>query len=227
MEESTMLFSLRLSLQVASVAIIFIVVIGVSLGYLLARKNFRGRELLDVLITLPLVLPPTVTGYYLIVLFGRNGIIGKQIYALTGWSIMFTWYAAALASFIVAVPLMIKTSRAAIESVDRNLINASYTLGYSELQTAFRVILPLSKKGILAGIVLSFARAIGEFGATLMLSGNIPGKTDTMPIAIYSAASSGEWSKAHLMVILLTLFSGTLLYVANRYGGRKHDTLIS
>ncbi len=226
MEENTMLFSLRLSLQVASVATFFIVVIGVFLGYLLARRNFRGRELLDVFITLPLVLPPTVTGYYLIVLFGRNGVIGGQIYALTGWSIMFTWYAAALASFIVALPLMIKTSRAAIESVDRNLINASYTLGYSELQTVFRIILPLSKKGILAGTVLSFARAIGEFGATLMLSGNIPGKTDTMPIAIYSAASNGEWSEAHLMVALLTIFSGTLLYVANRYGGRKHGTII-
>ncbi|MEW6584013.1 MAG: molybdate ABC transporter permease subunit [Nitrospirota bacterium] len=227
MEESTMLFSLRLSLQVASVATIFIVVIGVFLGYLLARRDFRGRELLDVLITLPLVLPPTVTGYYLILLFGRNGIIGGQLYALTGWSIMFTWYAAALASFIVALPLMIKTSRAAIESVDRNLINASYTLGYSELQTVFRIILPLSKKGILAGTVLSFARAIGEFGATLMLSGNIPGKTDTMPLAIYSAASNGEWSKAHLMVILFTLFSGALLYVANRYGRGKNGAIVS
>ena len=227
MEENAVLFSLRLSLQVASVATIFIVVIGVFLGYLLAGRNFRGKELLDVLITLPLVLPPTVTGYYLIVFFGRNGIIGGLIYAWTGWSIMFTWYAAALASFIVALPLMIKTSRAAIESVDGNLINASYTLGYSELQTVFRIILPLSKKGILAGTVLSFARAIGEFGATLMLSGNIPGKTDTMPLAIYSAASSGEWSKAHLMVGLLTLLSGTLLYLANRFGGGKHGAIVS
>jgi molybdate transport system permease protein len=226
MEESAVLFSLRLSLQVASVATLFIVVIGVFMGYLLARRNFEGRELLDVLITLPLVLPPTVTGYYLIVLFGRNGIIGGLIYAWTGWTIMFTWYAAALASFIVALPLMIKTSRAAIESVDRNLINASYTLGYSELQTAFRVILPLSKKGMLAGTVLSFARAIGEFGATLMLSGNIPGKTDTMPLAIYSAANNGEWSTAHLMVGLLTVFSGMLLYLANKYGGRTHGAVI-
>jgi molybdate transport system permease protein len=226
MEESTMLFSLLLSLRVAFAATFFIVVIGVFLGYLLARRNFRGRELLDVFITLPLVLPPTVTGYYLIVLFGRNGVIGGQIHALTGWSIMFTWYAAALASFIVALPLMIKTSRAAIESVDRNLINASYTLGYSELQTVFRIVLPLSKRGILAGAVLSFARAIGEFGATLMLSGNIPGKTDTLPIAIYSAASNGKWSEAHLMVALLTVFSGTLLYIANSYGGGKRGTIV-
>lgn len=227
MEESNIFFSMRLSLQVAIVATFFIVVFGISIGYLLARREFRGKELLDVLLTLPLVLPPTVTGYYLIVFFGRNGIIGGMIYDWTGWSIMFTWYAAALASFIVALPLMIKTSRAAIESVDRNLINASYTLGYSELQTVFRIILPLSKKGILAGTVLSFARAIGEFGATLMLSGNIPGKTDTMPIAIYSAASTGEWSNAHIMVIILTLFSGALLYCANRYGGRKDGTVIS
>jgi molybdate transport system permease protein len=172
------------------------------------------------LFTLPLVLPPTVTGYYLIILFGRNGFIGKQIYAWTGWSIMFTWYAAVLASFVVALPLMIKTTRAAIESVDKDLINASYTLGHSEFETTLRVILPLAKKGIIAGAVLSFARALGEFGATLMLAGNISGKTDTMPLAIYSLAGSGEWSQANGMVILLTLVSGLFLYIANRYSKR-------
>ncbi len=118
---------------------------------------------------------------------------------------MFTWYAAVLASFVVALPLMIKTTRASIESVDKNLINASYTLGHSELKTALMVILPLSKKGIIAGAVLSFARAMGEFGATLMIAGNIPGKTNTMPLSIYSLASSGEWSEAHMMVLLLTV----------------------
>jgi molybdate transport system permease protein len=133
---------------------------------------------------------------------------------------MFTWYAAVLASFVVALPLMIKTARAAIESVDRNLINASYTLGHTEFETAIKVILPLAKKGILAGAVLSFARALGEFGATLMVAGNIPGKTDTMPLAIYSLAGSGEWDKAGGMVVLLTLMSGAFLYLANRYGKR-------
>ncbi|MBF0560015.1 MAG: molybdate ABC transporter permease subunit [Nitrospirae bacterium] len=218
--DSSVLFSMRLSLQVAAVATAFIFVIGIAVAYFLARKDFKGKELLDVLFTLPLVLPPTVTGYYLIVLFGRNGTVGKIIYQWTGWTIMFTWYAAVLASFVVALPLMIKTARAAIESVDVTLINASYTLGRTEFETAVRIILPLARRGIIAGTVLSFARAMGEFGATLMLAGNLPGKTDTMPLAIYSLSGSGEWSKANGMVIMLTLLSGFFLYLANRYSKR-------
>lgn len=220
MEEESVLFSVRLSLQVASISTILIVVSGIPVAYILARKNFKGREFLDMLCTLPLVLPPTVTGYYLIVLFGRNGLIGGIVYQWTGWSIMFTWYAAVLASYVVALPLMIKTVRAAIESVDRNLVNASYTLGHSEIDTALKVILPLAKRGIVAGAVLSFARSMGEFGATLMLAGNLPGKTETMPIAIYSLSGSGEWSKAHLLVGMMTLISGIFLYIANRYSKR-------
>jgi molybdate transport system permease protein len=218
--DSSTLFSLRLSLQVASVATVFIVIIGITVAYFLAQRNFRGKELIDILFTLPLVLPPTVTGYYLIILFGRKGYIGNVIYEWTGWTIMFTWYAAALASFVVALPLMIKTARAAIESVDKTLINASYTLGHSEFSTALKVILPLAKKGIIAGAVLSFARAIGEFGATLMIAGNIPGRTDTMPIAIYSLAAAGEWGKANVMVVILTVMSGVFLYMANKYSKR-------
>lgn len=218
--DSSILFSLRLSLQVAAVATFFVVLLGISIAYLLSMKRFRGRNLLDVLFTLPLVLPPTVTGYYLIIVFGRNGFIGRFIYDITGWTIMFTWYAAVLASFVVALPLMIKTASAAIESVDRNMINASYTLGHSEFVTAFKVILPLSKRGLIAGAVLSFARAMGEFGATLMVAGNIPGKTDTMPLAIYTLAGSGDWSAANLMVIFLTLLSGVFLYAANKLSRR-------
>lgn len=215
--DGSFLFSIRLSFQVALVSTFLIVLIGIPAAYLLARKDFMGRDLLDVVFTLPLVLPPTVTGYYLIIVFGRNGWIGKFIYEWTGWSIMFTWYAAVLASFIVALPLMIKTARAAIDSVDKGLIEASYTLGLSEFDTAIKVVIPLAKRGIIAGTVLSFSRAMGEFGATLMLAGNLPGRTDTMPIAIYSLSGSGEWAKAHVMVVLMTGLSGILLYVANRY----------
>ncbi len=214
--EGSVFFSLRLSLQVAAVATVFIVVIGTSVAYFLARKDFRGKELLDILLTLPLVLPPTVTGYYLILLAGRNGWVGKYIFHWTGWNIMFTWYAAVLASFVVSLPLMLKTTRAAIESVDPNLVNISYTLGHGELKTFFKVILPLSRRGMVAGTILSFARAMGEFGATLMVAGNIPGRTDTMPIAIYASASSGDWSKANIMVIFFTLVSGAFLYVASK-----------
>jgi len=218
--DNSIFFSLRLSLQVAAVSTCFVVFFGTCAAYILARKNFRGKELLDIFFTLPLVLPPTVTGYYLIILFGRNGFLGRYLYNLTGWSVMFTWYAAVLASFVVALPLMIKTTRAAIESVDKNLINASYTLGHSELKTVFKIILPLSRRGIVAGMVLSFARAMGEFGATLMVAGNIPGRTDTMPLAIYSSASSGDWTKANIMVILFTLISGGFLFIANRFSKR-------
>jgi molybdate transport system permease protein len=211
-------FSLRLSLQVALLATFFILIVGVAAGYLLARKKIPGRELVDILFTLPLVLPPTVTGYYLIILFGRNGWLGKSLYAWTGWSLMFTWYAAVLASFVVALPLMVRTSRAAIESVDKNLILASYTLGHSELQTAWRVVLPLARRGIIAGAVLSFARAMGEFGATLMLAGNIPGKTNTLPLTIYTLAGSGDWRQAQGVVLLLTATSAAFLVLANRFG---------
>jgi molybdate transport system permease protein len=219
--EPSFLFSLRLSLQVALIATLLVLLFGLPLAYLLARRDFRGKEVLDVLLTLPLVLPPTVTGYYLILLFGRRGLIGGPLYAWTGWSIMFTWQAAVLASFVVALPLMIKTARSAMESVDATLIHASFTLGRKEWETALRVILPLSSRGILAGTVLSFARAMGEFGATLMVAGNLPGRTDTLPIAIYSLSASGEWTSAHLMVALMTLVCGLLLYIANRSTAKK------
>jgi molybdate transport system permease protein len=206
--------------QVAVVATALVFLTGLPAAYLLARRDFAMRELVDALITLPLVLPPTVTGYYLLVLLGRNGPIGIALEQLTGWTVMFTWQAAVIASAVVALPLMVKTARAAIESVDRNLIEASATLGHSELWTAFRVTLPLAKRGIIAGTVLTFARAMGEFGATLMLAGNIPGRTDTMPLAIYTATTSGDRGRANAMVLLFTALSALFLYAANRLSRR-------
>ncbi len=170
--------------------------------------------------TLPLVLPPTVIGYYLIILTGRNGLIGSTIYRWTGWSIMFTWYAAVLASFVVSLPLMIKTTRAAIESVDKSLINASYTLGHSELTTALKVILPLSKKGIIAGTVLSFARAMGEFGATLMIAGNIPGRQTPCPLPFIPLRAAGNGPRPTSWSIFFTLISGVFIYIANKFSTR-------
>ncbi len=179
--DSSTLFSLRLSLQMAVAATVLMVLFGIPISYLLARKEFRGREIIDRFLTLPMVLPPTVTGYYLIIIFGRSRYIGKLLYQWTGWSIMFTWYAAALAAFVVAI------------------------------------VLPLARKGILAGVILSFARVLSEFGATPMIAGNIPGKTNTMPLAIYTSAGSRDWSKANIMVISLTTLSGIALYLANKY----------
>jgi molybdate transport system permease protein len=165
---------------------------------------------------MPLVLPPTVTGYYLIVLLGRRGLIGSYIYDLTGWSFAFTWQGAVVAGFVVALPLMIKASRASIESVDPDYEIASYTLGKGEMSTFFRVTLPLAKRGVIAGLVLSFARALGEFGATLMIAGNIPGKTQTMPLAIYEAVASGDDQRAAILALILTAISVAAVYLTNR-----------
>ncbi len=210
------LFPLYLTIKVSIISTSFVAVVGTAIAYLLARRDFPGKNFLDTLILLPLVLPPTVTGYYLIVLFGKTGIIGKYIYSFTGWSIAFTWQAAVLASVIVSMPFMIKTARAAIESVDIELEKVAFTLGKSEWKTLQLVTLPLSKKGILAGVVLSFARATGEFGATLMIAGNIPGKTNTMPIAIYDAVSAGEFGIANQLVLILTFVCILILYLTNR-----------
>ena len=210
--------SLKLSLLVVGVATAVISVVGIALAYLLAKLEFRGKELLDAILTVPLVLPPTVTGYYLIVLLGRKGIIGGPLYDLTGWSPAFTWQGAVIAAVVVALPLMIKVSRACIDSVDRALETASYTLGKGRLATFLRVTLPLAKRGVLAGIVLSFARALGEFGATLMIAGNIPGRTQTMPLAIYEAVATGDDRLAGILAIILTAVSVTAIYVTNRLG---------
>src|SRR2546426_1820742 len=199
--------ALGLSIRVAVFATLLNALLGIPLAYLLARRAFRGRALVDLLVTLPLVLPPTVTGYYLIVLLGRRGWLGAPVYAWTGWSVAFTWYAAVIAATVMALPLLVRTARAAIESVDRELEKAAFTLGRSEWRTALEVTLPPARNGIIAGMVLAFARALGEFGATLMLAGNIPGKTTTVPLAIYTAVQTGEDAAALLLVGLLTALS--------------------
>jgi molybdate transport system permease protein len=210
-------FSIKLSLLVSALSTLFVAVIGGAIAYLLATREFRGKIILEVLISLPLIMPPTVTGYYLIMIFGRNGFLGKLLYDIAGWSIMFTWQAAVLSSFIISLPLMVRTAQAAIASVDITMRDSATMLGYSEWQTALKVVIPLARKGILAGVVLAFARAMGEFGATLMVAGNIPGRTSTMPLAIYSYAVSGDWEKAHSLVLLLTLTSGLFIFLARQF----------
>jgi molybdate transport system permease protein len=203
---------------VAAVATLLNALLGIPLAYVLARKRFRWRWLVDLLVTLPLVLPPTITGYYLIVLLGRRGWLGAPLYRLTGWSVTFTWAAAVIASAVMAMPLLVRTARAAIESVDRDLERAAFTLGRSEWRTALEVTLPLARNGILAGLVLAFARALGEFGATLMLAGNIPGRTTTVPLAIYTAVQTGEASEVLVLVGALTAVSCLVIFVAGRLG---------
>ena len=176
---------------------------------------------MDAVLTLPLVLPPTVTGFYLLVLLGRNGLIGSYLFNLTGWQITFTWYAAVIAAAVMALPLMIKTARAAIETVDSQFEAAARSLGRGEISTFFLVILPLARRGIIAGIVLSFARALGEFGATIMLAGNIVGQTQTMPLAIYEAVFAGEEREAQLLALLLTALSILAIYLTNKLTNGK------
>ena len=212
--------AIGLSIQVAVAATALNALFGVPLAYVLARRRFWGKSAVDLLVTLPLVLPPTVTGYYLIVLLGRRGWLGGPLYEATGWSITFTWYAAVVAATVMALPLLVRTARAAIESVDRDLERAAWTLGRSEWRTALEVTLPLARNGLIAGLVLAFARALGEFGATLMLAGNIPGKTATAPLAIYTAVQTGERGDALLLVAVLTALSCVVLLVAGRLGPR-------
>lgn len=215
------LFSITLSLKVATTATLAVTLTGIPLAYLLARKEFPGKHLLDALVTLPLIFPPTVTGYLLLLLLGRRGPVGNLLYRLGGISILFTWYAAVVASGVAALPLMVKSAKAAMEAVDPRLIMASYTLGKGERATFFRVILPLARGGIVAGIVVAFARAMGEFGATLMLAGNIPFKTNTIPLEIYSAVSSARFYRANLLVVVTTLISLGVIYTVNRLGHRR------
>ena len=209
---------LRLSLQVAVCATIATVIVGVPIAYVLARKRFKGRSILNLAVTLPMVLPPTVIGYILLLVIGRNGLLGKAYSGLTGGElgIMFTWYAAVIASFVVSLPLMILTSRASMEAVDQELINASYTLGRSEWQTFVHVVIPLSIRGIIAGATLAFARAMGEFGATMMVAGNIAGKTTTMPLMIYNESIYGSWGSALWMVLVFVGLAGVIIYVSSR-----------
>ena len=209
-------FPLVLSLRVALIATAFVVVLGVALGWLLARKRFFGREFLDAAVTLPLVLPPTVLGYYLLVLLGRRSFFGRAIESLTGQSLVFTWRGAVIAAGIGALPLVVKTSRTAIASVDTNLEDAARTLGQSEWRVFRRVTMPLASRGIIAAGMLAFARALGDFGATLMVAGNIPGKTQTAAIAIFDASQAGRENYALILVLILSAVTLLLVYTTNK-----------
>ena len=210
------LVPLLLTLKVASFATLAALIIGAGLAFLFARHAFYGRAILDAICTLPLVMPPTVLGYYLIVLVGRRGWIGQWLYDTLGITLMFTWQGAVLASAVVAFPLIYKSARAAFEGVDRHLENAARTLGASELRVFVRVTVPLAWRGILAGTMLAFARAMGEFGATLMVAGNIPGKTQTLSLAVYDAVQAGQDDLANFLVLLTSVVCVTILVASGR-----------
>lgn len=209
-----------LSLRVAVIAVILVTLLGLPVARLMARREFYGREVLEAAITLPLVLPPSVIGYGLLVLIGKNGLLGQALSGM-GLSIIFTWWAAVLASTVVAFPLMYQSAKAAFGSVDVDYEKAARTLGAGEIRIFFTVTLPLAWPGVLAGLVLSFARALGEFGATLMVAGNIPGQTQTIPLAIYFAVESGDNATAKALVGLITIFSFLVIFWVNRRSRRQ------
>ena len=208
--------ALTLSLKVAGLATLVDLVLGVAVGYLLARKRFPGRELLDTVLTLPMVMPPTVLGYYLLVLLGRKGWLGGWLGDTFGINLIFTWQGAVIAASVVAFPLVFKPARAAFEAVDGRLEQAARVLGVSEWGVLWRVTLPLAWRGILAGLLLAFARAMGEFGATLMVAGSIPGKTQTLSIAIYEAVQAGQDDLANMLVLITSITCITVLMLAGR-----------
>ncbi len=214
--ENVDLFPLMLSIRVALISTVIVTFVGVALAYLLARRNFFGREVVDALFSLPLVLPPTVLGYYLLVLLGRSSPVGRLIENVWGGPLVFTWQAAVVAAAVGALPLMVKTARASFSSVERDYEDAARTLGKSEWQVFRRVTLPLALRGVTAGAALAFARALGDFGATLMVAGNIPGRTQTAAVAIYDATQSGRNQYALLLVVVLSLIAFTILYLTNR-----------
>jgi molybdate transport system permease protein len=202
---------LLLSLKVAGWATAIDVVLGVAVAFGLSRWRSPARELVDSLLTLPLVMPPTVLGYYLLVLLGRRGAIGAWLDKFD-IQLVFTWQGAVIASAVVAFPLVLKSARTAFETVDPQFERAARTLGISEAAVFFRVTLPLAARGILAGALLAFARALGEFGATLMIAGNLPGRTQTLSVAVYAAVQAGDDSTANILVIVTSVTCvGTLL----------------
>ena len=208
--------ALALTLKVALWATALNGVLGVAIGYAMARWRFPGRELLDAVFTLPMVMPPTVLGYYLLVLIGSHGPIGAWLIQHLGIRLIFTWQGAVIAATVVAFPLVFKGARAAFETVDAQLEQAARTLGIHELGVFFRVSLPLAWRGILAGLLLAFARALGEFGATLIVAGSIPGRTQTLSIAVYEAVQAGQDDVANFLVGLTSITCIAVLLSAGR-----------
>lgn len=205
-----------LSLKVATIALICSFIIGVGAAYFLARKDFPGKVIVETLIMLPLVLPPTVVGFILIIIFGKHGFVGQAIMMLFDQSLLFTWYAAVIASTVVAIPLMYQSAKTGFLSVDKNIETVAIVDGVSRFRIFTHITMPLAKNALITGTILAFARALGEFGATLMFAGNIPGRTTTMPTAIYSAIQAGNMEIAWTYVVIIITISFFMMWFIRR-----------
>lgn len=213
-----------LSLKVALAAVCIDFVAGLAVARTMARTEFMGKNVLESLIILPMVLPPTVLGYGLLILLGKRGPVGRFLLEYFDFQLIFTWWAAVIASAVVSFPLMYQSAKAAFAGVDISLEQAARTLGAREARIFLTITLPLAWPGILAGLVLSFARALGEFGATLMVAGNIPGKTQTIPLAIYFAVETGDTDAARNLVLVITALSFAAVFWLNWWCRKKVQT---
>lgn len=215
---------LRITLQMATLATVLCVMYGLPLAWVLATKRFPGRGLVEALVMLPLVLPPTVVGYYLLRLFGQSSAFGRFLTDELGVNLVFTWQGAAIAASILSAPLLIRTAQTAFEDVDPELERVASTLGRSRFAVLRTITLPLAMRGILAGTALAFARAVGEFGATIMVAGNIPDKTRTLSVAVYDAVQAGDAERANATALVLISMSAVSLffftYAAGLFGKR-------
>lgn len=214
-------FPLWLTLRVAAVATALAVCAGIWLGWLLAKPPFRGQSILDAAVSLPLVLPPTVLGYYLLVLIGQRSPLGRLYEWITGHTLVFTWQAAVVAAFLWAAPLMAKSVRITLEKMDRNLERAARSLGAPEWRVFCAVTLPLAWRPLAASTILAFARALGDFGVTLMVAGNFPGRTQTLAVAVFDAATRGEGAVARTFTIVISAVVLAALWGANRLSARQ------
>ncbi|BCZ47500.1 molybdenum ABC transporter permease subunit [Clostridium gelidum] len=205
---------LWISIKTATISTIITFFLGITISYWMSNFKGKSKGLIDGLFTLPLILPPTVVGFFLLLLCGKNGPVGKLL-ELFNTSIIFSWSATVLAAIVVSFPMMYRTTRSAFEQIDINILSAARTLGLSEFKIFHKIAIPLAMPGIVGGLVLSFARAMGEFGATLMIAGNIPGRTQTMPLAIFFAAEGGDMQKAMLWVIIIVTLSLFLILILN------------
>lgn len=213
--------AILLSIRVAIVATLLSLPFGFAVAYLMTYRQFRGRVALDVIVNLPLTLPPVVVGYLLLLLLGRHGFIGKMILQPLGINLIFTWKAAVVATAVVGFPLMVRSIRIGMETIDERLIQASRTLGAGWLDTIVTVIVPLSVRGLIAGSVLMFARGLGEFGATIIVAGNIPGVTQTIPLAIYEYVSSPRGDVMALSLCLVSITISVLVLIFHEWLGRR------
>jgi len=204
-----------LSVKVASLATFIAFFLGIFFAYLMTKKNIPGKNIWETILILPMVLPPSIVGYLLLKLFGKRGPIGAFLLDTFDIQVVFTWIACVIAAVVVACPLMYQNAKGAFQSVDENYELAARTLGSGPIKTFWTVTMPLSLPGILSGLVLTFARALGEFGATLMLAGNIPEKTQTIPTAIYYAVSTGKDDQASWLVAVMVVFSFTIIFAMN------------